>query len=214
MTRLAHGLGPTRAKVLAVLQTSAAPVTITEVAGRLDLHPNSSRFHLEALVSSGYAARGPAATEGPGRPPTLYHATTRAPELQHTHFVELTETLLGQIRETAPEPEESAKQAGQLWGRRLASRDSSAEQQPEETITDLVTLLGQRGFTAFQDEGTLCFLRCPFRNNVDPELLPLVCAVHQGLLEGFLSGSRVACGELVVGEDVCHVPLRVEATGV
>ncbi|MDO5092196.1 MAG: helix-turn-helix domain-containing protein [Propionibacteriaceae bacterium] len=208
MTTIAHGLGPTRARVLALLQTSATPLTISEIAERLGLHQNSSRFHLEALVSTGYANRVQAETGAPGRPPMRYHATTESPELHHTHLLELTQTLLGQLSQLTPDPAASATEAGRSWGRQITPKTTSAPGEPELIITDLIGHLGERGFTTTRDEQGLCFPRCPFRGAIRPDLLPLVCAVHQGFLEGYLEDTGVGCDQLRIGPQLCQVRLN------
>ena len=207
MTTIAHGLGPTRARVLALLQTSATPLTISEIAERLGLHQNSSRFHLEALVSTGYASRIQAETGAPGRPPMRYHATSESPELHHTHLLELTQTLLGQLSQLTPAPVASATEAGRSWGRQITPHATSSPGDPESVITDLIGHLGERGFTTTREEQDLCFPRCPFRSAVQPDLLPLVCAVHQGFLEGYLEDTGVCCGRLCVGPQMCRAHL-------
>lgn len=213
VTTTPHGLGPTRARVLALLQTAATPMTITQIAERLDLHQNSSRFHLEALVATGYATRHQVGTGGPGRPPMHYQATSESPEMHHVHLVELTQTLLGQLCLLSPDPGASAIEAGRTWGSSLASQEERDHELPETTVIDLVRHLGERGFTTTRDQAGLCFSRCPFRGTVQDDLLPLVCAVHQGFLDGFLEGTRVHSGLLEIGEQTCRVDLGIHEQG-
>src|SRR5690625_6307676 len=51
-----HGLGPTRARVLRFLLAQHEPRAVADLADALALHPNTIRFHLEALVSLGYVS--------------------------------------------------------------------------------------------------------------------------------------------------------------
>src|SRR5215831_4152549 len=63
-------LGRSRGRVLELLREAAAPLGVREVAERCGLHPNTARFHLDALVAAGLATRdrGPPPNPGVGRP--------------------------------------------------------------------------------------------------------------------------------------------------
>src|SRR6516162_10291049 len=70
-------LGRSRARVLELLREAAAPLGVQEVAERCGLHPNTARFHLDALVAAGLAIRGPQPNPGVrrlGRPAIGYRA--------------------------------------------------------------------------------------------------------------------------------------------
>jgi predicted ArsR family transcriptional regulator len=59
-------LGRSRARVPEVLRAAGSPLGVQEVADRTGLHPNTERFHLDALAEAGLATRHrPAA----GKPP-------------------------------------------------------------------------------------------------------------------------------------------------
>ena len=57
-----------------MLRAAGSPVGVREVADRMGLHPNTARFHLDALVDAGLAVRAPQARTAPGRPSTGYQA--------------------------------------------------------------------------------------------------------------------------------------------
>ncbi|OMG57299.1 metalloregulator ArsR/SmtB family transcription factor [Tessaracoccus sp. ZS01] len=200
-----HGLGPTRTRVLSLLQSASGPLTVGAVAQQLDLHKNSARFHLDALVDSGFAERSTEPSGRTGRPPLLYSATSESPTIGNTHLLELANALLGEF--VAPESDgpERARHAGRIWGAR--SRDPEAL-----GIEGLKAHLSQRGFGVLTTEDTLTFTRCPFREVIDVDQLPLVCSVHQGLLDGITEGSRFTVGHLEVGPRVCRAALSVDAT--
>src|SRR5262245_9730886 len=69
-------LGRSRARVLGLLREATAPRGGQAIAERSGLHPNTARFHLDALVAAGLATRdrGPRPSRavggpgGPGRP--------------------------------------------------------------------------------------------------------------------------------------------------
>jgi DNA-binding transcriptional ArsR family regulator len=68
-------LGRSRAGVLGILRAEDGPLGIREVARHAGLHPNTARFHLEALVNAGLAARSTEDRGTPGRPRIAYRAT-------------------------------------------------------------------------------------------------------------------------------------------
>ena len=57
-----------RQQVLDAIQRAAEPVSVSELADRVGVHPNTVRFHLEALVGDGMVERVPDTPSGPGRP--------------------------------------------------------------------------------------------------------------------------------------------------
>ncbi len=59
-------LGQSRSRVLDLLRDAGSPVGVQEVAGQTGLHPNTARFHLDALVQAGLAARASQARTRPG----------------------------------------------------------------------------------------------------------------------------------------------------
>ena len=52
-------LGRSRAHVLDLLRAAGSTAGVQEIADRAGLHPNTARFHLDALVDAGLAARAP-----------------------------------------------------------------------------------------------------------------------------------------------------------
>ena len=72
-------LGRSRADVLDMLRAADGPLGVREVAQRMGLHPNTARFHLEALVEAGLAVRETEDRETPGRPRIGYRAAADGP---------------------------------------------------------------------------------------------------------------------------------------
>src|SRR5680860_1371951 len=75
-------LGRKRAHVLALLQDAGAPLTASDVAARLGIHPNTARFHLDALETDGLVVRTPSNAPCPGdharcSPPRTTHLWSR-----------------------------------------------------------------------------------------------------------------------------------------
>lgn len=111
MTNTPHGLGPTRARVLGLLQAATEPTSVVEVADELGLHKNSARFHLDALVDAGYAERAVNATGTQGRPPLVFSATSEAPSISNLHLTELVQVLISSFIE--PTDDARARAEGQ-----------------------------------------------------------------------------------------------------
>ncbi len=63
-----------RAAILQTLRDTDSPVSVADVAERVGVHLNTARFHLDALVAEGTAARGTVPRSEPGRPKVVYSA--------------------------------------------------------------------------------------------------------------------------------------------
>lgn len=196
-----HGLGPTRARALTLLQRAAEPASVGEVADGLGVHRNSARFHLDALVEAGYAERAVSTPRSQGRPPLVYSATSAAPAMNNVHLLELIDVLLDGVLAGTPDAEAVGERAGRQWGAALVEPGASADR----VAGDLVGHLAERGFGIERDGDDLRFTRCPFRGIVAPERMPVVCAIHQGLIEGYLGASEggLRASRLAIGPRVC-----------
>lgn len=186
----AHGLGPTRARVLALLQDAAEPMTAAAAAARLGLHVNSVRFHLDGLTADGLVLRHREERSTPGRPKVLYAAATAAPGVAHRRYRLLAEILSSLLADQLPDPAASAAEAGHAWGRYLSPPPEPFRRPPEsEAVDTLVQALDKMGFDSHvvDEPGSLRLeiSHCPFlevaegHNNV-------VCSIHLGLIRGIL----------------------------
>ena len=206
-----HGLGPTRARVLALLQTEGG-MSIPEVAANLVVHNNTARFHLEALVEAGYVRRRREAPHGQGRPRTLYLSSEAAPRVDVTHLRDLTQVLVRQFILGAPEPDAVAEQVGRAWGEE-AGRATLGEEDEAHRDDDIGSLLqhtGEMGFAGERvDAETIEFHSCPYRNMGQPTR-DGVCRIYLGMLRGFLDArdSDVEVASLTPGE-VCVARLKL-----
>src|SRR5512142_1427487 len=113
-------LGRSRADVLDMLRAADGPLGVREVAQRMGLHPNTARFHLEALVEAGLAARETEDRETPGRPRIGYRAIADGPggRRRYRLLAEMLTSLIG----TMPEPGTAAEEAGREWGAYLTEQ--------------------------------------------------------------------------------------------
>ena len=112
-------LGPSRARVLDLLRAAGSPLGVKEVADRAGLHSNTARFHLDALVEAGLAARAPLARSTPGRPSMAYQAIEGGGAAGRRRYRLLAEMLTTMIAGVMPKPDKAATKAGREWGRYL-----------------------------------------------------------------------------------------------
>lgn len=212
----AQRFGPTRARVLAVLQDLGGPATVAEVAARLEAHPNTARFHLEALCAAGVVERRREERTAPGRPRTHYVAAAAAPPTTQRSYRLLAEILATQLAATAEDPGEAAASAGRTFGRRAAPPHVVADS-PAAAAAVVADSLAQMGFDSRltvergTDDARLDVLSCPFLE-VATGHLEVVCSVHRGLMQGLLEGIgapvRVRSLEPLVGPSHCIARLR------
>src|SRR5690606_26999183 len=115
-------LGESRSRVLAALQDAAQPLGVDEVAARARLHPNTIRFHLDALVEAELAERVPEERRSPGRPRALYVTRPGSVPAGSRSYRFLAQILASYIAAQTADPVRAATEAGQEWGRYLAGR--------------------------------------------------------------------------------------------
>lgn len=184
-------IGESRSRVLAVLQDADKPMGVGDVATRVRLHPNTARFHLDALVDAGLAERNIEEADRPGRPRTLYSALPGSARGGRRSYRLLTQILAGYIATHIQQPAQAATEAGQAWGRYLAERPPPFRQIEADTATEqLVSTLDDIGFapeteTAGKDRQILLH-HCPFRETAI-EHREVVCSIHLGLMQGLLA---------------------------
>lgn len=198
----AHGLGPTRARVLALLQDADEPMTAAAAGARLGLHVNSVRFHLDGLTEDGLVVRRREERSTPGRPKVLYAAATTAPGVAHRSYRLLAEILTSLLTDKLPNPAATAEQAGDAWGRYLTAPPQPFHKpQESEALQTLVHALDNMGFDSHivdePDSLRLEISHCPFLE-VAQGHHDVVCSIHLGLIRGILDQTKapVAAGTL------------------
>ena len=187
-------LGESRARVLDLLRAAGGPLGVQEVAGQAGLHPNTARFHLDALVEAGLASREPLPRETPGRPSMAYQVTDSDGPTGRRRYRLLAEMLTSMIAEVMPQPGDAAAEAGREWGRYLTEQPTPYQRlDAGEAIEKLTAALAEIGFAPEAvAEGSGYRLRlhqCPFRE-VAERHQDVVCALHLGLMQGVLQQLR------------------------
>lgn len=179
-----HDRSGRRLAVLDALREATTPQSIKAVADGVGVHPNTARYHLEALVDSGQAERVDPTQHGTGRPPLLFRATPGMDPTGPRQYRLLAEVLVQSLA-TGPNQRTRAIAAGRSWGR--ASGAEAPEPADGTSVERLVALLDELGFAPEQradgDEVQVGLHHCPFLELADtnPEV---VCPVHLGLMQG------------------------------
>src|SRR5579859_3950578 len=188
-------LGRSRADVLDMLRAADGPLGVREVAQRMGLHPNTARFHLEALTEAGLTVRETEDRETPGRPRIGYRAAADGPAGRRRYRL-LAEMLTSLIAGTMPEPGKAAEAAGREWGAYLAEQPPPYQRlSVEEAITKLTAIMDEMGFAPQSQAGDhsgqyrLCLRQCPFRE-VAQHNQNVICSLHLGLMRGALDRMR------------------------
>ena len=178
----------------AVQRATEGELGVREVAEYLGVHPNTARFHLEALVSAGLLDRVPAPPSGPGRPRVGYRARPGRALGKTRRYHLLAEILLYQLDATSDDPSAAATSAGREWGAYLVPRPTpqAAVSSGEDADARLTAMLEELDFAPelVRDEAgrrdRIRLGHCPFLELADSHR-ELVCPLHLGLMQGALS---------------------------
>lgn len=176
--------------MLGVLQDAGEPLVVGDVAERVGLHPNTARFHLDALVESGAAERTIEERDQPGRPRTLYTARPDGARAGRRSYRLLAEILAGSVATETSEPAAAAVRAGEEWGRYLADRPPPFRRvDAQSAVRQLVEALDEVGFSPEAvtngPEQQIHLHHCPFRETAEHHR-EVVCSIHLGLMQGLL----------------------------
>lgn len=207
-----------RSGVLKVLRTANAPMSIIAIADALDVHPNTVRFHLDTLVSSGRVEQVTMDRRGPGRPALMFQATRRMDPGGPRRYRVLAEILATGMADVE-HSEAKALAAGRAWGQQLKPPPQSTETlDAEESIEHLVDVLDDFGFAPERGGDEQVRLRhCPFLELAVTQK-EVICPVHLGIMQGALETWQAPVTvdrlEAFVEPDLClaHLGPRAAAT--
>jgi predicted ArsR family transcriptional regulator len=182
---------PRRDAVLEALRASDHPLGVTELAVQLGIHPNTVRFHLDALVSQGLVDRRLEAPSGRGRPRTVHAPPPGMDRGGQRQYHLLAKILLGQLS-TNPDPGAAAEAAGRSWGGYLVEQVPPSHQtgaaEATQRLTAMMTDLGFAPEPTGED-GRIRLRHCPFLELAE-EYSSTLCPLHLGLMQGALSEIR------------------------
>nr|WP_268778025.1 helix-turn-helix domain-containing protein [Mycolicibacterium komanii] len=177
--------GGRRDDVLTALRAAGKPMTINEVAEQLSVHPNTARFHLEALAKRGRVETVKPSSAKPGRPPLMFRASAGMdPEGPRDY-----RTLAGVLADALArqrDPQRRAVAAGRAWAQ--AEVGTEVIRDRGLAVDRLTDLLAAMGFAPEKrSAGAEIGLRnCPFLELAQSRR-DVICPVHLGLMQGALS---------------------------
>lgn len=207
---------PTRRRILRILEDLAAPIGVEALAGKVRLHANTVRAHLDRMEEAGLVAHSFETRSTPGRPKLLY---TRAVEDDFgppEGYRLLAEMLTTSLRAATDDPSLAAEKAGREWGRHLTgSIPPNQVLSGDEVVARITEMMERHGFDpeARSDEArTVIDLgNCPFRE-LAKEQANVVCALHLGMLKGSVEAmggsASVESLEPFVEPSLCRTILR------
>jgi predicted ArsR family transcriptional regulator len=191
-----------RVELLELLRTRDEATDASELADELGLHVNTVRSHLQLLEDAGLVTSETEVRRVRGRPRLLFHATPE-PDRDYRGLAAI---LAGTLARDADTVEDVAVDAGERWGRQLATtRTVPGETPVTELAADLLEELGFAPRPAADDPAAIDLTRCPYLAVAEahPEV---VCGIHLGLLRGALDAAGAQ------GVDVSLVPFATPTT--
>jgi len=200
----------TRYAIYLELARSPVPLATADIAESLGLHANTVRPHLERMREVGLLDVSTEVRSGVGQPQHLYSLAAGAPSLglEPPPFPMLARMLL-RLAASARISTEDAVDAGRVQGR------ADAPARVDSCLEALVAELDVLGFdptVTGTDDGECAvvgFAHCPFLELAE-EHPDLVCALHRGLVEGFVEavgGGEVDDFHNLVHREPCQVLL-------
>lgn len=194
-----------------VLRTVAAlggrDIRHADIAKTLGGHPNAVRPHLEALVSAQLLSAGEIRDGHRGRPPRIYHVTSKGHAALSQHTAAGNGALVGALTAfmlTSGHGPEDAHRVGRIWGDALEdsphsptndgdatpiSRSTPAADAPTQAVTRVVDVMDSLGFEpdlqAVESGHTVTLKACPMLElaQQNPEF---ICRIHEGLIAGVM----------------------------
>ena len=188
----------TRYAIYLEIARSASPRTTADIADLLGLHANTVRPHLERMRDVGLLDVEVDARGTVGRPQHRYSLAADAPSLglEPPAFPTLASMLASVAAQSLPAPDDVAT-VGRAQGRALCGGPRPPTDR--SCVSALVSALDALGFDPTVEENTggavIAFAHCPYRELA--EVYPqLVCQLHRGMVEGFVSPGQLFPGWL------------------
>jgi predicted ArsR family transcriptional regulator len=219
---------PSRYSIYQQVARSEEPVSTTEIAERLDLHPNTVRLHLEKMREAGLLEVSSDRHGSVGRPQHRWAAVPQAPSLglEPAGF-RLLAHMLAELAAAGPIDATAVATVGRRRGQeRITGRSAPSGPPTAACMQRVMDELADLGFepTLEAVEGavgrtpaTISFAHCPFREIA--VLYPdVVCQLHRGITEGILAGAvarnpgvrgHVESFGSLVDVDPCRVELSI-----
>lgn len=190
---------PTRYGIYqAVVRAAGEALTVAEVSGQFNLHPNVARMHLQKLVDVGLVRADIRKSKGGGRPARTYHLSNQAAELQFPprDYRSLAAMALQAISSPSQDPMGALELAGAALGREEGLRGLRRDDlDPTRATLDEVLeslrvtceRLGLFPRIESHENGRVDFeiKNCVYRE-LSAQFPGLVCRLHAAVLRGML----------------------------
>ncbi len=178
----------TRYAIYLELARSPRPLSTSDVADSLALHPNTVRPHLERMREVGLLDVRIDVPSGVGRPQHRYSIAADAPSmgLEPPTFPLLASMLVSLAQRTGAGPDDA-----EAVGHEQGLVDAETAPPSSSCLEALVARLDALGFdptidgSEEGDEAVIAFANCPFRELAEKHPR-LVCSLHRGLVQGFV----------------------------
>jgi predicted ArsR family transcriptional regulator len=179
----------TRYAIYLELARAAKPLTTSEIAETIELHPNTVRPHLERMRDAGLVDVEAGGRGEIGRPQHRYSLAADAPSLglEPPVMPVLARMVLSMAERLGAGPDD-ARGVGDDEGATRAERYTDAPSSLEAIVSDLDIL----GFDPVvsddaddPDAAVIAFANCPF-GELAVAHPDLVCSLHHGLIAGFV----------------------------
>lgn len=201
----------TRRSLLDTLRQHDAPIDAGTLASDLDLHVTTVRGHLVLLEQAGLVSSTTVHDGQPGRPTTVYLATSRPATPERTAGYQLLAEILIDGLASAPpttDPSQWAHQVGERWGPRLIDRlGFRGTGTPSQVMH---TSFEAMGFAPETTPDQVRLHACPFADLAMGHE-HVVCDLHLGMARGMLADldADVTADELTpfVGPSLCVLAL-------
>lgn len=175
-----------RARVIHALIEAANGVSAHDMAAHLDLHPNTVRNHLDALVAQGCAHAISERSGERGRPRTLY-----SPVPERLTPLHVLDQALDKAHISAS-PGDVAAAAAATW--LAANHARLTEATGDQAVSNAVDALEQLGFEAASDAvgDHIDVTECPYTPLIATH--PEICAIHAEVIAQILATSNETVG--------------------
>lgn len=179
-------------------------VSINELAHAVGINPISVRHHIVKLEAQ-QLVESEDERHGVGRPRRVYFLTQTGLERFPTRYLDLTNRLLEQVKETFPQA--IVANLFTEMGEAMASRHASDLQglSMEDRLAILQEVLQHEGFTieweARGEEFYIKELNCPYYHI--GQIHPEICSVDQTLISTFLSTPAIKTQCILDGDEHC-----------
>lgn len=208
--RTAEGRAHSSTRERLLREVEAHPeATTSQLVEATGLHENTVRGHLERLRADGHIRRERDRAPGRGRPAWRWRTV---PPAQLGAYAGLAATLASALGEVSAEPSVPARRAGQSWGRQLIAERQGGED-AGDTRGVIIEIMREQGFAPDDGGDTVRLRACPLLAAASRNA-QVVCAVHEGMIEGIARASASDLQSTLVPfalDGACALHLRASA---